>query len=107
MVTQRSRRTVGVEEELLLFDRVMLDQAQVGAALADSGSQQRLPSVEHEFKRQQVETATGPHSDLTVLADEILGGRLEVARRAAERGAAPAALATDPTRGRPEPTEDS
>ncbi len=106
-MTERSRRTVGVEEELLLFDRVTLDQAQVGASLADPESHQGLPSVEHEFKRQQVETATGPQSDLTMLSAEIAGGRLEVARRAAERGAAPAALATDPTRGRPEPTEDS
>jgi carboxylate-amine ligase len=106
-VTERRRRTVGVEEELLLFDRVTLDQAQVGASLADPESHQGLPSVEHEFKRQQVETASRPQSDLTLLSAEIAGGRLEVARRAADRGAAPAALATDPTRGRPQPTKDS
>lgn len=101
------RRTIGVEEELLLFDRATLQQSQRGPQVADAGATRGLPSVEHEFKRQQVETATQPQVDVAALREEIAAGRHEVARRAAEYGAAPAALATDPTRGRPAPTPDS
>jgi carboxylate-amine ligase len=64
------------------------------------------PSVEHEFKRQQVETTSSPQTDLIVLAEELADSRREVAERAATQGAVPAALATDPAPASPVTTED-
>ncbi|MDP9220420.1 MAG: glutamate--cysteine ligase [Actinomycetota bacterium] len=101
-----SRRTVGVEEELLLFDRGTTHLAKLGDILADDDGQSGLPSVEHEFKRQQIETATSPLPDMDSLHREIVRGRREVAHRARASGVAPAALATDPAPGLPATTDD-
>jgi carboxylate-amine ligase len=102
-----SRRTVGVEEELLLFDRGTTHLAKLGDELADDEGRDGLPAVVHEFKRQQIETATSPLPDLDSLHSEIAGGRREVAHRASASGVAPAALATDPAPGLPVTTDDS
>jgi carboxylate-amine ligase len=100
-----SRRTVGVEEELLLFARGTTHLAKLGDVLADDDGQFRLPSVEHEFKRQQIETATSPLRDMDSLRSEIARGRREVAHRARASGVGPAALATDPAPGLPTTTD--
>jgi carboxylate-amine ligase len=105
------RRTLGVEEELLLFEPGTARLAPAGERLvdgtADSGEGPGLlPQVEHELKRQQVETVTSPQSDLDSLQRQIAHGRAAVAQRGAAEGAAPAAMGTFPAPGRPVPTRD-
>ncbi len=106
------RRTLGVEEELLLFQRGTARLAAAGERLvdqpdgsADSGSA-LLPQVEHELKRQQVETVTSPQSDLGSLERQVAHGRAAVAQRGAAEGAVPAAMGTYPSPGRPVTTTD-
>jgi carboxylate-amine ligase len=105
------RRTLGVEEELLLFEPGTAHLAPAGERLVD-GAQGAdevpalLPQVEHELKRQQVETVTSPQSDLDSLERQIAHGRAAVALRGAAEGAAPAAMGTFPSPGRPVPTRD-
>jgi carboxylate-amine ligase len=108
------RRTVGVEEELLLFEAGSSRLAATGELLVDApepaaGTEPTaglLPIVEHELKRQQIETATSPQSDLGSLLRQIAHGRLAVAERAAAEGSVPAAMGTDPAPGRPVTTRD-
>ncbi len=106
------RRTVGVEEELLLFRRGTARLAPAGERLVDepdesvdSGSA-LLPQVEHELKRQQVETVTSPQSDLASLERQVAHGRAAVAQRGVAEGAVPAAMGTYPSPGRPVTTTD-
>jgi carboxylate-amine ligase len=105
-------RTVGVEEELLLYDANTRRLRGLGDDLTDetvepAAPEGELPSVEHEFKRQQIETATSPQQSMVALAQDIDEGRRTVATRAAELGLAPAALATDPGGDRPATTDDA
>lgn len=102
----RDQRTVGVEEELLLFARDGARLAAVADLLVDGTEQPLTPSVEHEFKQQQIEVATGPARQMSDVFDQLVGLRADVADRAAQRGAAPAALATDPAAARPVRTDD-
>jgi carboxylate-amine ligase len=97
---------VGVEEELLLFDRGGARLAAVADLLVDGVEEPLAPSVEHEFKQQQIEIATGPLLRMTDVFDQLVALRADVADRAAQQGAAPAALATDPARARPAGTDD-
>ena len=59
-------RTVGVEEELLLYVRGTTHLALHGDDLADpapvaaTAGEHPDPTVEHEFKRAQIESATSP-----------------------------------------------
>ncbi|WP_229867023.1 glutamate--cysteine ligase [Streptomyces gelaticus] len=91
-------RTVGVEEELLLVDARKGEPLALSAAVlarAD-GRGRDGPAFEAELHRQQLEFATTPQAAMDALADEIVRSRSEVAQRAAESGAAVAALATSP-----------
>jgi carboxylate-amine ligase len=106
------RRTVGVEEELLLFtahgSRLSLSGQELSDpedAGSDGGRDDPGPSVEHEFKRQQVETISSPLADLADLAEELLRSRRDVADRGVAHGAVPAALATDPAPAEPVTTD--
>ncbi|MEV8225451.1 glutamate--cysteine ligase [Streptomyces sp. NPDC079167] len=91
-------RTVGVEEELLLVDSESGDaRALSTAVLALAERRADGESVfESELHDQQLEFATEPRSGMSDLAEEILRWRAEAADRAAEAGAAVAALATSP-----------
>jgi carboxylate-amine ligase len=71
-----------------------------------AGADEELPSVEHEFKRQQIETATSPQEDIDALQSEIGQGRRTVADRGRALGLAPAALGTNPGTGSPATTDD-
>jgi glutamate---cysteine ligase / carboxylate-amine ligase len=110
MATERTQRTVGVEEELLLFDRGTTHLARSGDALADPETGSDLdgtkPTVEHEFKRAQIETATTPQVTMAGLRADIEQARREVGRRAAESNAVVVALATDPAPSVPLTTRD-
>jgi carboxylate-amine ligase len=90
---------VGVEEELMLFDARTGDPAPVGDAVAEDGpsTEEGEPQpVEHEFKLEQVETATDPELDLAELRSALLRRRGEVLDRAGREGAVVAAIATNP-----------
>lgn len=109
-------RTVGVEEELLLFDRQSgepraLSSAVLARAARDnaenSGSESRPArptdyrdpedeTFERELHGQQIEFATQPHTDMGDLVDEIRRWRAEAAQHAGDVGGAVAALATSP-----------
>ncbi len=101
-------RTLGVEEELLLFEPDTGRLAPAGERLVDRTDEAPalLPQVEHELKRQQVETVTSPQTDLGSLQRQVAHGRLAVAGRAAAEGAAPGAMGTFAPRGRPLATRD-
>ena len=110
---------MGVEEELLVFAAGSIRLSRVGQDLADDEPVDRAeaadaaepaddpaPAIEHEFKRQQVETTTSPQQDLDTLRDQIAERRVEVAARAAELRAVPVALGTDPAPAATSTTED-
>jgi carboxylate-amine ligase len=95
-------RTVGVEEELLLVDALDGHPSPLGAEVVagsphsanDEGGEG--PSVGHEFKREQAETASPPCSTLDELLAELRRLRAEVVLAAAGQGVDVAALATSP-----------
>ncbi|MGD8201926.1 carboxylate-amine ligase [Ornithinimicrobium sp. W1679] len=90
-------RTVGVEEELLLVD-VRTGELVAAAEVVLRDADERIT---HEFLAQMIETLTRPHVAADDLRADLLGLRSEVAVRAAELGAVPAALSTSPLPFRP------
>lgn len=62
---------------------------------------------EHEFKQEQAELATGPHTSLADLADELRLRRRELAASATKNGARLLALATSPLDAHVSSTPDS
>lgn len=90
------RRTVGVEEELLL---VASDRT---APAADAVVDDRF--VEPEFKQEQVEIASQPQRDSAALQAELIDQRGRAAHSAAEHGVRIAALGTSPVKTRPHGT---
>lgn len=99
-------RTMGVEEELLLFDAGTGAPAPRGAEVAAGTRRSRAApgDIRHEFKLEQIETATRVCDSLAGLHAGLVAGRSAVAARAAEVGAVVAALATCPQRVEPTPT---
>lgn len=93
-------RTVGVEEELLLFGASRPAPAGEGLA-ADPDTE-----VEHELKLEQAEIATEPRTDAGELLHDLRGRRRELIESAAERGVRVAALGTSPYPGLPTTTPD-
>jgi carboxylate-amine ligase len=94
-------RSVGVEEELLLFT-VNARPAPVGDQLADDPETE----VEHEFKLEQAEIASAPTADLDALGDDLITRRGELVESAAERDVLVAALGTSPSASSPTATPD-
>ncbi len=101
-------RTVGIEEEMLLVDRETGHLVGVSDELTDEPTDDvsDWPSIEHEFKRQQIETATEPSRRVAALRTEVLAARQSVADRALPMGVSPVALATHPGRGHSRVTPD-
>jgi glutamate---cysteine ligase / carboxylate-amine ligase len=91
-------RTVGVEEELMLFgaDR----PAPAGEELADEPD----TDVEHELKLEQAEIATEPATDTGQLLEDLRERRRELIEAAAGREVRVAALGTSPYAGEPTTT---
>jgi carboxylate-amine ligase len=90
---------VGVEEELLLFDARTGEPAPVGDAVAQQSAataEGEPQALDHEFKLEQVETATDPVADLAELRAGLLRRRGEALDHAGRKGALVAALATNP-----------
>ncbi len=99
-------RSVGVEEEFLLFDArraVLSGVGEEAAAVADARSGGQF---EHELKRQQVELGTEPHTDLQELLDELRQRRAELAASAADHAARLVAVGTSPVASVPRTTPD-
>jgi len=107
-----TERTVGVEEELLLVDAVALRAKPVADEVVAEASEQDVTGVddvgqfEHEFKREQVEIGSEPWASLDELGAQLRRLRAEMADAAATQRAHIAALATNPLRGRPTPTDE-
>ncbi len=99
--SDRSRRTVGVEEELLLFTGAGRP-ARVGEELAADPT----TSVEHELKLEQAEIASAPQVDLDALGADLHDRRSELVTAARERRVLVAGLGSSPSATLPEPTPD-
>jgi len=99
-MTTSQRRRLGVEEELLVFDRQTWQTAPGFDALAEETSGRRSESVEHELKQEQVEIASAPYHDLDDVASDLSRWRSMLQRAAQVRGLAVAASATAPVRTR-------
>ncbi|MFL6163226.1 MAG: glutamate--cysteine ligase [Jatrophihabitantaceae bacterium] len=100
-------RSVGVEEELLLLDRDSGTAVPFGGRVVDQASNLRPGQpVEHEFKQEQVETATSPCAELGQLRAELAERRAVARRSALAHGVDIAAIATNPGKLRPHSTPD-
>ena len=95
-------RTVGVEEELMLFT----EQGGVPAPLGEALAADPRTDVEHEFKLEQAEIASEPTTDLGALGEDLRSRRGELIDSARRRGARVAALGTTPFASKPTPTPD-
>lgn len=106
--------TIGVEEELLVVERLGGRPLPAGDAvvrrarssLDDSAGELPGTAVEHEFKREQAEIGSLPCRGTDELAHQLLGLRRVMAEAAAGSDAAVAAIATSPFKVRPTATED-
>lgn len=106
--------TFGVEEELLVVERVGGRPVPSGEAvvrraraiLADCADDLPGTAVEHEFKREQAEIGSLPCHDADELTRQLVALRRAVAAAAAESDAAVAAIATSPFKVLPTATDD-
>lgn len=89
-------RTVGVEEELLLVDPAGGRAVSRAAGVLGTTPGSADPGVSQEFTQQMVEIQSRPHEGLDALERDLRSARERAASRAAEVGAAVAALATSP-----------
>ncbi|WP_158548164.1 carboxylate-amine ligase [Desertihabitans brevis] len=89
-------RTLGVEEEFLLFRDGSARLAPVGEAVAHEATRRGTGQFEHEFKQPQAELATAPSVDLTEVADQLRDRRAELAAAARARDARLVAVGTSP-----------
>lgn len=102
------RRTLGVEEELLLVDPETGEPRAVAAAAlrsAEAGSDEGA-GVEGELMQQQLETGTAPVSTATELLDELRSWRTRADEHAVSAGVRVAALPTSPVPAVPRTTPD-
>lgn len=95
-------RTVGVEEELMLFTASGQRAAPAGEELADDPAIE----VEHEFKLEQAEIASEPSADPAEVGAQLRERRAELIASARERGVTVAAIGTSPIGVQPTPTPD-
>lgn len=104
IVTGKTRREVGVEEEFLLIDSTRLRAMPDGEAVVAEASR-RLPElsgdghgVAREFKREQVETGSAPRTDLAELESDLRSLRAALSASARTLGRELAAMGTCPLR---------
>jgi carboxylate-amine ligase len=104
IVTGKTRREVGVEEEFLLIDSTRLRAMPDGEAVVAEASR-RLPEssgdghgVTQEFKREQVETGSAPRRDLAELESDLRSLRAALSGSARTLGRELAAMGTCPLR---------
>lgn len=104
IVTGKTRREVGVEEEFLLIDSTRLRAMPDGEAVVAEAAR-RLPEpsgdghgVTQEFKREQVETGSAPRRDLAELESDLRSLRAALSGSARTLGRELAAMGTCPLR---------
>jgi carboxylate-amine ligase len=105
------RRTVGVEEELLLIDpatREPAPRAEQALSYARAHAEDGPPDeLDHELFQHQIETRTPPVDDIAELRRHVLHGRERAARAAEQSGLVTAATGAAPLRGGdPQTTRD-
>jgi len=105
------RRTVGVEEELLLVDLTDGSPRPLAGPVvraADDPADEGGPGgVEKELKREQVELNSDPSDDLSAIRADLHGLRDRLAESAGRHGLGLAALATSPVPVDPTSTRDA
>jgi carboxylate-amine ligase len=94
-------RTVGVEEELLLVDSMSgrprsVAELILGRTTAREESALQGGSLEHELQKEQLETYTAPHSEMSELGADIRSWRETAIGAARRAGARAVATATSP-----------
>ncbi|MET0784566.1 MAG: glutamate--cysteine ligase [Leifsonia flava] len=94
-------RTVGVEEELLLVSaetgRPVSVAGDVLQRVHESGAAGHVGgALDHEFKQQQVETASAPHSSMSDLGADVKSWRATAIAAARQAGALVIASGTSP-----------
>jgi carboxylate-amine ligase len=99
-----SVRTVGVEEELMLF--ATATGAPRPAAEGERLANDRSTEVAHEFKLEQAEIASAPTSEVGELVADLYRRRCEIIAAAGERDARVAAIGTSPLDIAATPTPD-
>jgi carboxylate-amine ligase len=99
-------RTLGVEEEFLLFDAARPKVTSLGGLVAAKVDAQSDGQFEHELKRQQVELGTAPHEGLGELGAELRRRRAELGAGARAHDARIVAVATSPVEVVPTTTPD-
>jgi glutamate---cysteine ligase / carboxylate-amine ligase len=101
-------RSLGIEEEFLLFRRDAPQLFDVGPRVVASAERAAAGDAqfEKELKAAQAELATQPATDLAALAAELAERRGELARAATERGARLVAAGTSPADDRTATTEN-
>lgn len=101
-------RSVGVEEEFLLFHPDEARLADIGETVAQDAERRSGDEAqfEHELKQAQVELATAPTDDLSELAAQLRRRRAEIVAAAASRRARVVASGTCPVPYRA-PTSDN
>src|SRR4051812_6018278 len=94
-------RTVGVEEEFLLFHRERPTLFGVGPEVAETAAEDDPDAqFEKELKAAQTEAATKPMTDLAALANELASNRRELAAAARAHDARLVCSGTSPVPGR-------
>ncbi|MVA76249.1 YbdK family carboxylate-amine ligase [Auraticoccus sp. F435] len=96
MSTPASPRTLGVEEEFLLFRRDAAVLEPVGDAVAAQATEQSAGSFEHELKQPQAELSTLPTTELGDVSAQLHARRTALGRAAADHGARLVAMSTSP-----------
>lgn len=99
-------RTVGVEEEFLVVDPHTGHPVGVAAAVVRDAAENGFDELQTELQRQQLETASLPRRRLAELGEDLRERRTSASEWAGCEGAAIAALATSPLKGRPRTTPD-
>jgi carboxylate-amine ligase len=101
-------RTVGIEEEFLLFDAEHDRLADIGPQVTDAADRASDDDAqfEKELKRAQAELASAPATDLDRLASELVERRAELVAAARRDGARVVASGTSPVRGGTATTDD-
>jgi carboxylate-amine ligase len=97
-----TKRTMGVEEELLLVEPGTGAPVAVAESALGPPDQEDDQELDFELQQQQLETNTRTCDDLTELRDELRRGRALAAAAADRAGARVAALATSPVPVEPE-----
>lgn len=108
-IVDMQRRTVGVEEELLLIEPETRAASPRSQQVLKYAAEHGLPTcdLDHELYRHQLETRTPPVTTLADLRHHIVGGRRAAAEAARGAGLLTAACGATPLRsGEPRTTRD-